>query len=148
MEITVEKIANLLLNPENRDKMRETKNRACVEIEEATKQIAFQRKKIDDGVMRLAAAKTDKENPKHIESYIKSFKERLERAKKEIAECQKNIEILQARLPSEARAAKVESIEQELKQYESNVNALISQKGEWTRLRDLISQAEELRKLD
>lgn len=142
--ISAEKLAEVLLNPDNREMIRDIKRTAQLKIEEFNSQIANHRSKIEKGLMRLQAAQTDIDNPRLIEQRLESYKRELTKARETVVRCERQIEILTAQLPNEARTARVEAIKEGLQKEQEAIDSLIQIKGIWRRLHDMIEKAQEL----
>lgn len=150
MEITAEKLVQVLFSPnaEDRDMVRNIKQNNNLKLEEFNRRIQKHKNNIENAHGRLNAAKTDKSNPRIIQDSIDRYKRSLEEALKTVETCRKQIEILEAQLPTEVREQRVKLIQDEIKQEEKTVEDLIKAKSVFVQIKNLIEKAEELKRLD
>ena len=150
MEISAENLVSVLLSPnsEHRDMVNQIKRNNNLKLDEYNKRIAKHKQNVEKAKSKLVAAQTDKKNPRILQDSIDRYKRDLEEAKKIVETCQRQIEILEAQLPTEVRESRVQSIQEEIKREEKIVTDLISAKGTFVQIKNLIEKAEELKRLD
>lgn len=146
--LDIEKLAVVLLKPENRDKVKELKRETNIRIEEINTSLSSHRRRIENAEAELIAAKTDLQSPRLILEQIAMHKRALQQARQIIERAERSIELLEAKLPEDTREEKVKCLESTIANEEKTIESLSSAKSFYGRIKKIVEEAEELRRLD